>query len=88
MSFETFQEKFDLKTNFLEYGLTIKLYMDNLELPASNLTRPENSLLNSILHKDTWVYQTYTKPFINKIPILHKTSVRNGMKIRSSSASS
>ena len=55
MSFEEFQEKFDLKTNFLEYGgfaLTIKLFLDNLELPISNLTRPSNSLLNQILYRD------------------------------------
>ena len=55
MSFEAFQEQFDLKRNFLEYGgfaLTIKLFLDNLELPISNLTRPVNSLLNLILYRD------------------------------------
>ena len=38
--------------NFLEYGgfaLTVKLFMDNLEKAAFNLTRPANSLLYSIL---------------------------------------
>ena len=56
MSVENFQEQYDLKTNFLEYGgfaLIIKLFMDNLEKPAFNLIRPANSLLKSILHKDT-----------------------------------
>ena len=55
MSIEIFQETFNIKTNFLEYGgliLTIKNFMDNLEKPSSNLVRPANSLLNIVLNKD------------------------------------
>ena len=55
MSLDQFQETFDIKTNFLEYGgfaLTIKLFLDNLDTPTSNLARPQNSLLNQILHRD------------------------------------
>ena len=56
MSIENLQEIFNINTNFLEYGgfiLTIKNYMDNLEKPTENLTRPVNSLLNIVLNKDT-----------------------------------
>ena len=56
MNLEQFQQKFNIKTNFLEYGgyaLTIKLFLDNLELPNFNLTKPANSLLNKILNRDS-----------------------------------
>ena len=56
MSIENFQETFNINTNFLEYGgfiLTMKNFMDNLEKPTENLTRPVNSLLNIVLNKDT-----------------------------------
>ena len=56
MSIENFQEIFNIRTNFLEYGdfiLTIKNFMDNLEKPTENLTRPVKSLLNIVLNKDT-----------------------------------
>ena len=55
MPIENFKETFNIKTNFLEYGgfiLTIKNYIDNLEIPTRNLTRPVNSLLNIVLNRD------------------------------------
>ena len=56
MNLEQFQQTYKIKTNFLEYGgfaLTVKLFIDNLELPNFNLTRPSNSLLNKIINKDS-----------------------------------
>ena len=55
MPIENFKKFFNIKTNFLEYGgfiLTIKNYIDNLEIPTRNLTRPVNSLLNIVLNRD------------------------------------
>ena len=43
LSLEVFQDKFGVKTNFLEYGgfiLTIKLYLDTKEKPHYNFIRP------------------------------------------------
>ena len=53
---EAFQEKFDIKTNFLEYGgfaLTLKLFMDRHEKTNSNLLRPTNSLIYSVILRDS-----------------------------------
>ena len=83
MNLEQFQKKFNIKTNFLEYGgfaLTIKLFLDNLELPNFNLTRPSNSLLNKILNRDLSGVSNILKPYTLKTPTLLKTYVLNGTK--------
>ena len=56
LSLEVFQERYEVRTNFLEYGgfiLTIKLYLDNKEKTQHNLMRPTNCLISSILSKDS-----------------------------------
>ena len=71
MNFEQFQTKFEIKTNFLEYGgfaLSIKLFLDNSELPNSNQTRPTNCLLNNILCRDYTGVSNLYKELYNKNP--------------------
>ena len=56
MSMDVFQENYNNKTNFLEYGglmLTIKYFLDNQEIPLYKPTRPFNSVININLHRDT-----------------------------------
>ena len=52
---EDFQDRYNLSTNFLEYGgfaMTIKLFLDNREKPGFNVSKPSNCLLNTILCRD------------------------------------
>ena len=56
MSSDDFQDIYNIKTNFLEYGglmLTLKNFLDNQELPEHRPNRPTNSPINIILNKDT-----------------------------------
>ena len=56
LSLEEFQNKYDISSNFLEYGgfaVTIKLFLDNREKHSFNVTRPVNCLLNNILLRGT-----------------------------------
>ena len=54
-SLENFEEQFDLKTNFLEYGAfcrVIKDHLDQKELPMHIPLEPVNSYLNIVLSLD------------------------------------
>ena len=54
LSLDEFQEKYKIKTNFLEYSgliLTIKLFLDNREKPQYNLVRQTICLINTSLSR-------------------------------------
>ena len=68
-SLEEFQSRYNLNTNFLEYGgfvLTLKLFLDNSEKPSINVTRPQNCLLNTILCRDLKGVSLLYKTLISK----------------------
>ena len=68
-SLEEFQSRYNLNTNFLEYGgfvLTLKLFLDNSEKPSINVTRPQNCLLNTILCRDSKGVSLLYKTLISK----------------------
>ena len=51
-SLEDFQNRYQLSSNFLEYGgfaMTIKFFLDYREKPSVNVAKPSNCLLNIIL---------------------------------------
>ena len=68
-SLEDFQDKYNLTSNFLEYGgfaMTIKFFLDNREKPSVNVAKPTNCLLNIILCRDTKGVSQLYKSLIGK----------------------
>ena len=82
-SLKNFEEKFNLKTNFLEYGAfcrVIKDYLGQKELPMHNPIDPVNSYLNIVLSLDKkGVSSIYKIMLGNHNNILVETS-ENGMR--------
>ena len=68
-SLEDFQNRYQLSSNFLEYGgfaMTIKFFLDNREKPSINVAKPSNCLLNVILCRDTKGVSQLYKSLIGK----------------------
>ena len=63
MDLQTFQEVYQLKTNFLEYGgfcNKIKSFLRYKDFPHAKTTLPRNSYINIIVSKEKKVYLTYS----------------------------
>ena len=55
MELQKFQDSFDIKTNFLEYGsvcIIIKSFLKYKDFPMYKTSPTRNSYLNIIVHKD------------------------------------
>ena len=64
-----FEQKFQIQTNFLEYGavvMKVKAFLQSREIPLYSHTTPNNCLLNIILHKDIKGVSTIYKLLLSK----------------------
>ena len=69
LSQSDFEKKFQLRTNFLEYGavsMKINTFLQSRETPLHNHIIPNNCMLNVILQKDTKGVSTIYKMLLGK----------------------
>ena len=79
-----FEERFDLKTNFLEYGsfcIKIKEYLGYKDQPMQSPSDPQNSYINILSNMDkNGVSNIYRVMLGKNNSILDEISKKNGTK--------